>query len=93
MGVIKEKTLEINERCEKLLSKAIGTAGTGAFASVGDDEAIMIKDAFKLIQDCYELMTMTAEALDKIEKIERSNQRIIDMIEDLQKEKSKKDTK
>lgn len=90
---IYEKTIEINQRCEKLLGKAIGAAGTGPFATIGDDEAIMIKDAFALIQDCYELMTMTAEALDKIDKIEKSNQLIVGMIADLKMEKSKKETK
>ena len=93
MGVIKEKTTEIIERCEALMVKALGCSGTGALARLGDNEVVMLRDAMKLIEDSYELLTMQAEALDKIEKIEKSNQRIIDMIEDLQKEKSKKDTK
>ena len=89
MATIKEKTTEIIERCEALMAKAFGCSGTGALASLGDNEVVMLRDAMKLIEDSYELMTMQAEALDKIEKIEKSNEKIMDMLTELKETKQK----
>lgn len=79
--MLKERTILISEKAKQLVDDAkkltasmLGKTGLESFGDLDDDDTLMIRDCYKLADDCYEFAELQAKQMDQI------NQRLEDIM-------------
>lgn len=81
---VEEKATDLIRHCKKLMGKLIGMS-FGDCSGLEDEEALIINDSLKLMDETYEYAELQAKQLDQIN--ERLDD-ILDMITEMKKQQS-----
>ena len=71
--LVTEKAKELVESAKKLTASMLAKTGL-EFGDLEDDDALMVRDCYKLVDDCYNFAELQSKQMDQI------NQRLEDIM-------------